>query len=391
MPSPEISEKSRRLPVVDLLRGLAIVLMALDHVREFLQVEQFDPLDLQHTTPALFFTRWMTHFCPSIFVLLAGVGIGLGLSGKRSRTQQARIVLIRGIWLVVLELTVVHLAWFFNWEFHAALGQVIWAIGWSMIFMAGLIFLPTWLIVSVGLTLILAHNAFDTVPADAFGEWKWVWSFLHAGGPISWSRYSIYIAYPLIPWVGVMAVGFGFGRFLLRKTPLRSRMIMTTGLLMMVAFVVLRGGNLYGNPTPWKPQSTPLLTVMSILNCQKYPPSLAYLLMTLGPTLAAWPLWERCRGPVANFLMTFGRVPLFFYVTHLFVIHGLTIAIVSTQTGTLPGWLWNFPPGHAGAGSGLPLPLVYLVWIGVVLLHYPLCRWYGRLKVRHPGSVLRFL
>lgn len=383
-----------RLATVDLLRGVAIVLMSLDHVREFLQAEQVDPLDLSQTTPALFLTRWITHFCPAVFVLLAGAGIGLGASDAKPRTEQVRFVLVRGIWLVMLELTFVHLGWFFNWKFHAALGQVIWVIGWSMICMAGLIFLPTRWIVAIGLVLIGGHNAFDRFDAlspQIFGSWNWIWSFLHGRGLISWNGFSIYIAYPLIPWVGVMAVGWGFGRFLRGNPPDRSRRIAWAGWLLIALFAVFRGLNIYGDPSPWSPQSTPMRTLLALLNCQKYPPSLAYLLMTLGPVLAAWPLWEKCRGPLASVLMIFGRVPLFFYLVHLFVIHGLTVGIVYLQTGTLPPWLWSFPPGHAGPGTGLPLWGVYLVWLGVMLLHVPLCLWYGRLKQRNPDSMMRFL
>lgn len=381
----------RRIAVVDLLRGLAIVLMALDHVREFLQAEQFDPLDLSQTTAPLFFTRWVTHFCPSLFILLAGAGIALGLSQSRSRWEQFRFVLVRGIWLVVLELTVVHLGWFFNVQFHSALGQVIWVIGWSMICMSVLLFLPAWLVTAFGLLLIFAHNAFDSVPAERFGEWAWLWRFLHAGGGIGWGKFYVHVAYPLIPWVGVMAAGFGFGKLLRQDAPARDRLITALGFAMIALFAVLRGGNIYGNPAVWAPQGTPLRTLLAILNTQKYPPSLAYLLMTLGPVFAAWPLWLRWRGPAARFLITFGRVPLFFYVVHLFIIHALTVGLVYLQLGTLPDWLWGFPPGHAGPGAGVRLPVLYLIWGGVVLLHYPLCLWYGRLKSRYPRSLLRFL
>jgi uncharacterized membrane protein len=381
----------RRVMAVDLLRGLAIVLMALDHVREFLQAEQVDPLDLSQASAPLFFTRCVTHFCPSLFILLAGAAIALALQGRRTRRQQAWFVLVRGAWLVVLELTLVHLGWQFNLQFQSALGQVIWVIGWSMICMSVLVWLPTWLVTAIGLALIVGHNAFDTVHADRFGQFGWLWQFLHDRGAISWGRFSVYIAYPLIPWVGVMAAGFGFGKLLLWDSPWRTRLIAAMGIGMLVLFAVLRGGNIYGNPDPWTTQATPLRTLLSVLNCQKYPPSLAYLLMTLGPMLALWPLWERCRGPLAQFLSTFGRVPLFFYVVHLFVIHALTMVIVYLQVGSLPDWLWGFPPGHAGAGAGVNLPPLYLVWLGVVLLHYPLCRWYDALKSRHPQSLLRFL
>jgi uncharacterized membrane protein len=389
--APRVPETGGRLREVDLLRGLAIVLMALDHVREFLQAEQFDPLDLSQTSVPLFFTRWVTHFCPSIFLFLAGAGIALGLSQNASPWRQFRFVLVRGIWLVVLELTAVHFGWFFNVQFQSALGQVIWAIGWSMIGMAGLIFFPAWLVTSFGVALIVFHNAFDKVSPDAFGSYAWLWRFLHAGGPISWGRFSIYIAYPLIPWIGVMAAGFGFGHLLRWKAPLRTPLIMALGMAMIALFVALRGGNIYGNPTDWTPQKTPVVTLLAILNCQKYPPSLAYLLMTLGPILAVWSVWERWRGSAADFLVTFGRVPLFFYVVHLFVIHGLTVGLVYWQTRSLPDWLWGFPPGHAGPGTGVSLSALYLIWAVVVLMHYPLCLWYGRLKAKHPRSVLRFL
>jgi hypothetical protein len=189
----------------------------------------------------------------------------------------------------------------------------------------------------------------------------------------------------------VMAVGFGFGKLLQSKSPARSNRIVLLGAACIAAFIVLRGGNIYGNPTPWTPQTTPLRSLLAILNCQKYPPSLAYLLMTLGPVFAAWPLWERWRGPLARFLITFGRVPLFFYIVHLFVIHGLTVGLVYLRSGTLPDWLWGFPPGHAGPGGGVRLPTLYLIWIGVLLIHYPICLWYGRVKAAHPQSVLRFL
>jgi uncharacterized membrane protein len=386
----------RRVPVVDLLRGLAIVLMALDHVREFLQAQQVNPLSVPETTPALFFTRWITHFCPSLFILLAGAAIALGLDSRRSRARQSQFLLVRGLWLIVLELTAVHLGWQFNFHFLSALGQVIWVIGWSMIGMAGLIWLPVWLVTAIGLALILGHNAFDAVPPEAFGSFDWLWKFLHAGGgisgePLKGLAFYVHIAYPLIPWVGVMAAGFGFGRLLRWDSPARARTIFAIGLLMIALFAVLRGGNIYGDPSPWTPQTDPVRTLLAILNCQKYPPSLAYLLMTLGPMLAAWPLWERWHGKFAHFLVVFGRVPLFFYVLHLFVIHALAMVIVYAQTGSIPDWLWAFPPGHAGPGAGVDLPALYVIWAGVVAFHYPICRWYGALKARHPNSLLRFL
>ena len=348
--------------------------MALDHVREFLQAEQFDPLDLGQTTVPLFLTRWITHFCPSVFVLLAGVGAALGIRRSEPRWMQARFLFLRGLWLVFLELTVVHIGWFFNFQLNAALGQVIWAIGWSMVGLAAFCFLPDWLVAAVGIVLIAGHNAFDGIPPSRFGPLAWLWTILHAGGFLAFGKFSIYVAYPVIPWVGVMAVGFGFAHLLRLPPATRGRVISCIGLTLVGLFVVLRGWNVYGDSKPWVAQSNPVFSLLSILNCQKYPPSLSFLLMTLGPTFLLWPLLERCRGRFADFFITFGRVPLFFYLTHLYVIHGLTFAIVYWQTKSIPDWLWNFPPGHAGPGCGLALPYVYLVWIGVILFHYPFCR-----------------
>jgi uncharacterized membrane protein len=389
--APTVLAQRSRVIVVDLLRGLAIVLMALDHVREFLQGDQVDPLDLSQTTAPLFFTRWVTHFCPSLFVLLAGTAIALSLEGRRTRLQQAQFLFVRGLWLVFLELTVVHLGWQFNFHFQSALGQVIWAIGWSMVCMSLLIFLPWWLITAFGLVLIFGHNALDGATAEQLGLPGPLWTFLHASGGISYGSFYIHIAYPLIPWVGVMAAGYGFAHLVRWNSPRRPWVISAIGIAMIALFVVLRGFNIYGNPSPWTPQSTPLRSLMAILNNQKYPPSLSYLLMTLGPVFAIWPLWERAHGSLANFLVVFGRVPLFFYVVHLFVIHAITLAIVYAQIGSFPDWLWGFPPGHAGPGAGVSLPVLYLIWIAVVLVHSPVCRWYDSLKSRRPQSLLRFL
>ncbi|WP_010586874.1 DUF1624 domain-containing protein [Schlesneria paludicola] len=382
---------SRRLDVVDLLRGIAIILMSLDHVREFLQAEQVNPLNLGETTVALFFTRWITHFCPSIFILLAGVGASLGLSKNKSRFRQSLFLILRGLWLVFLELTVVHVGWFFNLQFQSGVAQVIWAIGWSMVGLGLMFFLPKRIILIFGLLLIFGHNAFDGILSSRFGSFGWIWTVLHAAGPVQWGHFSIYVAYPLIPWMGVMAVGFGFGDLLKKPPQTRSPIIVGIGFGMILLFGLLRGGNLYGDPVAWTPQSSTAFSILSFLNCHKYPPSLSFLLMTLGPVLAFWPLLERWRGPVADFITTFGRVPLFFYLAHLFVIHGLTLAIVSFQANPLPNWLWSFPPGHAGPGCGVTLPYLYLIWLEIVLIHYPLCRIYGSLKKRYPDSLLRFL
>ncbi len=311
-----------RLDFVDMLRGLAIVLMSLDHVREFLSAAQITPTDVAQTTPALFFIRWVTHFCAPVFVFLAGTGAYLYRTRGNSSGQLARFLLSRGLWLVILELTVIRLAWFFNVNYAHSVGQVIWTIGWSMVVMSGLVFLPVAAIATFGLLLIAFHNLFDPVVADSFGSWAWAWRFLHdSGGVTPLPGVPVHVAYPLIPWVGVMAVGYAYGAMLQLPRDQRRVQTLSLGLMLTLTFVALRATNVYGDPAHWAWQPEPVRTLLSFLNLQKYPPSLLFLLMTLGPALVLLAVADRPPGPLGKFLITFGRVPLFYYVLHLFVIH----------------------------------------------------------------------
>lgn len=386
-----VPAREPRIESVDLLRGAAIVLMSLDHVREFLQAEQFDPLDLSQTSVMLYFTRWVTHFCAPVFVFLAGTGAALSLQMGRSRRETAQFLLVRGLWLVVLELTAVRFSWFFSFGYELCVAQVIWAIGWSMVLLAPAIFLPSNAVAAIGMAIIAFHNLLDGVSSSRFGDWGWVWNLLYARGPLPVPYLNIHVAYPLLPWTGVMFAGYGAGRFYRLSADARRRSLVTLGCVLTLLFIGLRASTLYGDPQPWSIQSTPALTCLSFLNCQKYPPSLLFVLMTIGPALVLLGLSDRPLNPIGRFFVTFGRVPLFFYLVHLVVIHALAMAITYAQHGELEPWLWSFPPGHAGKDCGVSLPMLYVIWTGVLAFHYPLCLWFGRLKRRHPQALIRYL
>ncbi len=371
-----------RLDAVDWLRGLVMALMALDHARDFFSGARVDPLDVANTTTALFFTRWVTHFCAPVFVLLAGAGARLS-----RRPDLPRFLLTRGLWLVLLELTVVRFSWLFNLDYSFAVGQVIWAIGWSMVALAALVRLPTGVVAAIGLGIIGTHNLLDgREPAGA------LWSILHTGRPIVLPPGVTFVPfYPVLAWIGVIAAGYGLGAVLTRPPESRQRWLAAMGVALIAGFVVLRAADLYGDPHPWVPQATPLRTLLSFLNTTKYPPSLLYLMMTLGPALLVLVLAERGLAAAVPALVTFGRVPLFYYLLHLPLIHGLAVLaalVVGRNAAVLFSntFLFARPEGY-----GFDLGVVYAVTATVLLLLYPACRWFAGVKARRRDVWLSYL
>lgn len=387
-----------RLYTVDMLRGLVMVLMALDHVRDFFSnAYTFDPTDLIWTNAALFFTRWITHFCAPVFVFLAGTGAFLSTTRGKTKKELAGFLLSRGLWLVFLDLFFVHtFGWWFNFDYHLLYGDVLWALGWSMVVMAGLVFLPVWSITAVGIAMVALHNLFDAVRAESFGSFGWLWAILHSGDmlePIAGVHFIP--GYPLVPWIGVMAVGYGFGKFMLRPQDKRRKQLLVLGTGLTLAFVVIRATNLYGDPHQWSVQKTGLFTFFSFINCEKYPPSLLYLLMTLGPAITALGVFERMTNSLSRPLVTLGRVPLFYYLLHLVFIHALAVAFAYAQYGRA-SWMFKNPSLPVNMllpfpeGYGYRLATVYAIWIGAVLILYPACRWFASVKARH-GAWLSYL
>ena len=388
-----------RLELVDALRGLVMVIMALDHTRDFFSKDlAFDPSDLDKTYPALFVTRWITHFCAPVFIFLAGTGAFLSTTRGKSARELSWFLLTRGLWLVLLELTWVRcLGWQFNFDFHFAMGIVIWAIGWSMVALAGLVFLPLRWITTFGVLMIAGHNLFDYVEPETWGSLGWLWKILHSGGIIVPAEgYRFAAGYPLIPWIGVMAVGYGFGSLLLREPVERRKWLFGLGASLTALFVLVRALNVYGDPTPWSPQKNTLFTLFSFLNCHKYPPSLLYLLMTLGPALLALAVLDRGTPRWLKPVLVFGRVPLFYYLLHLPLIHGLAVLASYLHYGQANWWFGNPPqgpntPNLRPSDYGYSLPIVYLVWLGVVLALYPFCRWFAEIKRRRREPWLSYL
>jgi uncharacterized membrane protein len=382
-----------RLVSVDVLRGLVMVIMALDHARDFLTSVQTPPEDLAHTSGALFFTRFITHFCAPVFAFLAGTGAFLATRRGRSVQQVSQFFLTRGLWLLLLEFTIVDFAWgFVPW----AHGGVIWILGWSMIAMALIVRLPVRWIAVLGLSMIATHNLLDPINPASFGRFYWLWMLLHTPGriPVS-ATFSFSVRYVLIPWVGVMAAGFAFGSLLHR--PDGRSWILRIGISATVLFFVLRAINLYGNGIaglpfgyprsagPWGVQPTLSLTVVSFFNTLKYPPSLDYLLMTLGPSMILLGLLHGAKAErgLNRILLVFGRVPLFYYVLHIYLIH--LIAIVVALAFHQPVWhgtvIADFAQRPSGYGHGLPF--IYAMWILAVAILYIPCRWFMEFRSRH--------
>ncbi len=390
VPQPQPAAKPR-LDSVDALRGLVMIVMALDHTRDFFSKDlSFDPTDLAKTYPALFLTRWITHYCAPVFIFLAGTGAFLSTTRGKTKQELSRFLLTRGLWLVFLELTWVRcFGWLFNFDYHFAMGIVIWAIGWSMVALAGLVFLPVRSIATFGLVMIASHNLFDSVLPDAFGKLGWLWRILHSGGVIVPAEgYRFVAGYPLIPWIGVMAVGYSFGSWLVREG------LFGLGGVLTALFILLRAINVYGDSDRWSPQKNALFTVFSFLNCHKYPPSLLYLLMTLGPAIMVLALLDRGTPRWLKPVLVFGRVPLFYYLLHIPLIHGLAVLFAYVRYGHAEWFFANPPaagPPQIPAGYGYSLPIVYLIWVGVVAALYPVCQWFAEVKRRRREVWLSYL
>jgi uncharacterized membrane protein len=362
--------ESERIVSIDVLRGLVMALMALDHTRDYFSAGGFNPRDLSE--PALFLTRWITHFCAPTFVFLAGLSAFL-YGSKRTTGELSRFLVTRGLWLILIDLTLIRFGWRFDFNLLQAVAGIIFVIGASMIALAALIWLPRWAIAGVALLMIGGHNLFDGVRAQQFGDAYWVWHLLHQRGMLRLGDgVSLYVLYPLIPWIGVMAGGYALGPAMRRSPESRQRLLFALGGAITLGFVLLRASNLYGDPAPWAVQQSGLATVLSFLNCEKYPPSLLYLMMTLGPALILLASFEHARGALAGVLSVFGQVPFFFYVTHIYLVRALALLAGFAMSGAVGGM----------APLGFGLPATYVVWVVVLVLLYPVCRWFGGLKQR---------
>jgi uncharacterized membrane protein len=407
-----------RVQSIDIVRGAVMLLMAIDHVRVYSGLPAGGP------TPGIFLTRWITHFVAPAFIFLAGTSAFLHGRKLADTSSLARFLVTRGLWLVLLELTILRVAWTFNFDFsHYLLAGVIWVIGWCMVLLAGLIFLPVRALAAFGLVVVLGHNILDHFSQSLFAtvqqsHWGWLWQILYFGGPIQIGEHgpTLFVLYSIVPWVGVMALGYGFGRVMIMDQSARRKICFALGIAAIVLFLVLRGFNLYGDPRPWvapahpanvqsqtssaaapanpaSQQTAPVAPPrrpqapawISFLNTTKYPASLLFLLMTLGPMLLVLPFLENAGSRVTNVLKIFGRVPFFYYVLHIPLIHFAAMIVSLLRTGSVAPWLFmNHPVMNPPAPPGYvwSMGLLYLVWLMVVMVLYLPCQWFAGLKQR---------
>lgn len=379
--------KTSRVNSIDILRGLVMVFMALDHTRDFFHLNGFnyDPTDMDTTTPELFFTRFITHYCAPVFIFLAGTSAFLYGSNK-SKGQLAKFLFTRGIWLIFVEIVINNLFWFFDLSYSFIVLQVIWVIGLCMVLLSVIIYLPKKAIIVLGLAMVFGHNLLDAISFQGSSPSAIIWYIAHQQSfiPIGTNR-GLVFAYPLIPWVGVMALGYCFGSLFKKEINAKFRLatLLKLGIVSIILFFVIRGLNIYGDPAPWAIQKNAIYTIMSFFNVSKYPPSLSYLLITLGPAFLFLYATERWKGKIASFFIVFGRVPFFYYLLHILVIHALAIlALVITGKDWHLLILTFAQLGNPALSEvGYSLTVVYVVWIFVIAILYPICKSYMTYKL----------
>lgn len=389
--SPAVSTfKGPRINSIDLLRGLVLIFMALDHTRIFFSWTDH-PLDLETTTPILYFTRWITHLCAPVFIFLAGVGAYLySIRPGRTLHQTAWFLLTRGTWFIIAEMTIIFFIWTFFLKSYYIELAVFWSIGISMICLSMLIYLPKWLVGLLCLVMIGGHNALDAIPGNSLQEGSRLWMILHQGGEFNLSNIiKIEVGYPLIPWTAVMALGYLLGPILTLSENKRRIIFTCLGMSFCIGFILLRYTNLYGDPHPWVLQKDLMLTIMSFLNSAKYPPSLLYLLMTLGIAFIVFGFISEkfCESSLGKIIVNFGKVPFLFYILHVLFLNSLAIAMVCYQYGS--DAIFTFESHRSTYGYNLLI--VYLVWAALLIALYKPCCWYGKIKARSKNILLSYL
>lgn len=375
-----------RITSIDFLRGSIMIIMALDHVRDYLFFGSFyfDPTDLTKTSGVLFFTRWITHFCAPIFLLLAGLSASL-IGQKKTKAELSAFLFKRGLWLIFIELFITNFGWNFNIAFPMFFFITIWALGLSMVVLAGLIHLPVKAILAISIILIAGHNLFDGVHVPGNSPGAFGWALLHDQQFFMWHHEQLLVGYPIIPLMAIMSLGYCVGSWYKSgyDAAKRQKNLLIVGLCMIANFIILRFINIYGDPVAWSAQKDGFFTFLSFLKVNKYPPSLDYVLMTIGPAFLFLSFTEKAKGKIVDVVSVYGRVPMFYYLIHIYIIH--LVAMISSafrpgQDWTL--WIMKKPIWftHDLRGYGFSLPIAYLIWIAIVVGLYPLCKRYDAYK-----------
>jgi uncharacterized membrane protein len=386
----------KRITSIDTARGAVMIIMALDHVRDFLHIASLtqDPTNLQTTTAMLFFTRWITHLCAPAFVFLSGISAFLFFRKNRNLYESRKFFFTRGIWLVFLEFTLVNFALWYDIRFRLLLMEVISAIGLSFIVLSFILKLPSRIIGLAGILIIFTHNLLQFMPLPTHPAAVFLTSLLFRPNMMQLTPgTAFFTAYPLVPWLGILLAGFGAGEFFQIESERRKRIFLRTGISVLVIFVILRLLNFYGDPGKWTEQATPLFTFLSFFNVTKYPPSLLFTLLFIGLALLLLFITETARNRVTEILSVYGRVPLFYFIIHLYLIHGLMFIVLYLQGFKNNNFVFGaFKNGRPEATNGVSLAAVYLIWVAVVLILYPVCRWYGNYKMNNPENrLLKYL
>jgi uncharacterized membrane protein len=382
----------KRIDAIDIVRGIVMIIMALDHTRELIHIDfpKNDPLDYNTTTPILFFTRWITHLCAPVFVFLSGVSAYLSILKQNNLAKSRSFLIKRGLWLIFLELTLICFGIFNDIHFNTFLFQVIGAIGFGFVILGLLLSLNAKTIAGIGIAIIALHNLLDFAP-DSIRTMARI-TVLPGAIPLGGSRILI-IGYPPVPWLGLMLTGFGCGILFLKERSVRKKIFIQIGCFALVIFALLRLSNIYGNPTPWETKQNTVFTILSFFDLSKYPPSLLFDLLFIGMMFLLLTLFDKEKtSRVDNFLKVYGSVPLFYYIIHWFVIHTIKYVILYTQGYTYKDLAFGFDLGRARGENGLPLWGVYIIWLIVVMIMYPLCKKYSDYKVRNKQNAwLKYL
>jgi uncharacterized membrane protein len=389
-PYGSIGKSSYRIDSIDLLRGLVMIIMALDHTRDFFHKEAWtdDPLNLATTTPLLYFTRWITHLCAPIFVFLAGSGAYFqGL--RKSKKELTNFLLTRGLWLIFVELIIMNFSFSFDIHFSLIALQTIWSIAISMIILSLMIWLPFNVILITGAVIVLGHNTLDFYEANLKTSPGWLYDLIHHPGFFKlWDNHNLLILYPFLSWTGLMMVGYCFGKLFLKYEGVqRKKVLLWLGIGVLVFFILLRAANVYGDPDKWSTQKSSLYTFLSFMNVHKYPPSLLYMCATVGIGILFLSFFGNVRNSLTRFITVYGRVPFFYYILHFYLLHLIAMFFFLARGHSFSEGIHHnnagFLPNFIIPGEGYSLWVVYAVWISVVLVLYPLCKWFSDYKMRH--------